>query len=68
MEMSKGIERKTDKRRGRELYYFDIEEGSKRARETEMTLVKNRCLRIRQKRKAGSEIKNKEGGWEYKVR
>lgn len=40
MEMSKGIERKTDKCRGREMYYFDIEEGSKRARETEMTLVK----------------------------
>lgn len=33
-----------------------MEEGSERARETEMTLERNRCLRIREeKRKPGSE-------------
>lgn len=54
MERSKGIERKTDKCRDREMSYLDVEEGNERARETEMTLERNRCLRI-EKGKPGSD-------------
>lgn len=44
---------------------LDIEKGSQRAGETEMTLERNRCLRMKKKKKrkrgSGTETENKRG-------
>lgn len=50
MERSKAIERKTDKCRDREMQYLDVEEGSKRARATEMALEKKQMPEDRKRK------------------
>lgn len=65
MERSKGIERKTDKCGDREMQCLDTEEGSKSARE-------RHGIREKQmpgdKKKKETRVRDRRGGWEYKVR
>lgn len=61
VERSKGIEGTTDKRRDGEMRDLDIEKGSQRAGETEMTLERNRCLRMKKKGSAGQRRRVKGG-------
>lgn len=58
VERSKGIEGTTDKRRDGEMRDLDVEKGSQRAGETEMTLERNRCLRME---KEEARVRDRDG-------
>lgn len=58
VERSKGIEGTTDKRRDGEMRDLDIEKGSQRAGETEMTLERNRCPRME---KEEARVRDRDG-------
>lgn len=65
MEKSKGIERKTDKCRDREMQCLDTEEGNKSARDRHDIRETQMPGDTKNKRKPGSEAEGG-GGWEQK--